>query len=82
MVTIIYEDSFKRAFKKFIKSPLREKVKKQIVKIIDNPLSGKPLKYGRKGTRELYVKPFRISYMYYESSEELVFADIYHKDEQ
>ena len=82
MVTIIYAESFKKAFKKLIKSPLKEKIKKQISKIIDDPLLGKPMKYGRKGTRELYVKPFRISYKYYEQTDELVFADVYHKDAQ
>ncbi|MFT4310148.1 MAG: type II toxin-antitoxin system RelE/ParE family toxin [Candidatus Woesearchaeota archaeon] len=82
MVTIVYEDAFKKTFKKLIKSPLKEKIKKQIEKIIDDPLSGKPMKYGRRGTRELYVKPFRISYKYYDDIDELVFADIYHKDEQ
>ncbi|MFT4310484.1 MAG: type II toxin-antitoxin system RelE/ParE family toxin [Candidatus Woesearchaeota archaeon] len=82
MVTIAYEDFFKKTFKKLIKSPLKEKVKKQIKKIIDDPLSGKPMKYARKGTRELYVKSFRISYTYYDDRDELVFADIYHKNEQ
>mgnify|MGYP006292771627 CR=1 FL=1 len=82
MVTIVYEEAFKKSFKKLIKSPLKEKVKKQISKIIEDPNSGKPMRYGRKGTRELYVKPFRISYKYYEDKDELVFADIYHKDAQ
>ncbi len=42
----------------------RDKVKKKIQKIITNPEVGKPMRYGRKGTRELYIKPFRLSYFY------------------
>jgi len=61
---------------------LRIKLKKQIQKIIDNPKSGKPMRYGRKGTRELYIKPFRLSYLYIEDEDAVVFADLYHKKKQ
>ena len=53
--------------KKFIKdikrldSFNREKLEKQIRKIIENPSVGKPLKYTR-GERALYIKPFRLIY--------------------
>jgi len=40
---------------------LLEKIKKQITKILQNPLVGKPLKY-RRGERSIYVKPFRLIY--------------------
>lgn len=82
MVTFTFEDSFKKLVKKIKKSPDLSKVKKQIRKIVENPRIGKPMRYGRRGTRELYVKPFRISYVYYESDEKVVFLDIYHKDKQ
>ena len=39
----------------------REKLEKQIRKIVENPMVGKPLKYMR-GERSLYIKPFRLIY--------------------
>ena len=53
--------------KKFIKDIKRldefqkNKIEKQIKKIIQNPSVGKPLKY-KRGERSLYVKPFRLVY--------------------
>lgn len=46
---------------KHLDSFLREKLEKQIRKIIENPNVGKPLKY-LKGERVLYVWPFRLIY--------------------
>ena len=39
----------------------KEKLEKQIKKILANPFTGKPLKY-KKSERSLYVKPFRLVY--------------------
>ncbi len=36
----------------------------------------------RKGTRELYVKPFRLSYLYDEEKNLIIFLSFYHKDNQ
>jgi len=44
------------------------------------PEIGKPMRNARKGTREVYLPPFRISYSYAEDV--LTFLDVYHKDEQ
>ena len=60
----------------------RDKVKKKIQKIITNPEVGKPMRYGRKGTRELYIKPFRLSYVYLKSEDRIVLLDLYHKKKQ
>ncbi len=38
--------------------------------------------YDRKGTREVYLLPFRLNYVYEKSKDFLIFLDIYHKDEQ
>ncbi len=38
-----------------------KKIEKQIMKILENPEVGKPLKY-KKGERSLYIKPFRLVY--------------------
>lgn len=57
-------------------------IEKLIKKIIENPEIGKPMMYNRKGTREVYMKPFRISYSYNKEKDILYLLDIYHKDEQ
>ena len=57
MVEIIYADRFKKIFSKIKDNNLKDKVTKQISKIIENPEIGKPMRYNRKGTRELYVSP-------------------------
>ena len=60
MVKIIPSKEFIKAVKKLDK-PLKEKLEKQIKKIINNSHSGKPLKY-KRGERSLYIKPFRLVY--------------------
>ena len=60
----------------------RDKVLKAIGKIKDNPEIGKPMRYARKGTRELYISRFRLSYAYIKEDDKVIFLDLYHKDEQ
>ena len=74
-------NKFEKIFDKLDKG-LKIKVSKQIKKIIDNPDIGKPMKFDRKTTRELYVKPFRISYEYRKGELLILFLDLYHKDKQ
>ena len=67
--------------KKIDKSRL-EQIQKLIIKIINDTEIGKPMRFDRKGTREVYVKPFRLSYSYDKEKDILYLLDIYHKDEQ
>ena len=78
---IEWNPSFEKLFSK-LDSNQKEKVKKQIRKIVENPEVGKPIRYARKGTREVYVKPFRLSYAYISSENKVILLDLYHKDEQ
>ncbi len=82
MLEIKREPSFLKAIEKIKDNSLKERVIKQVKKIVENPEIGKPMRYGRKGTRELYVPPFRISYSFNKQENLLIFLDIYHKDEQ
>jgi len=82
MVDIAYDHLFEKKIKNIRDNLLKSKVKKQISKIIDSPEIGKPMRYVRKGTREVYVTPFRLSYLYIEKEDKIVFLDFYHKDEQ
>ena len=60
--TIIYTQKFERDVKKIKDSFLKEKLEKQIRKVIENAESGKPLKYGLKGEWTMYVRPYRLIY--------------------
>ncbi len=81
MVAVSYAKEFEEAVKK-LNASLKEKVKKQIIKIITNPEIGKPMRYERKGTREVYIKPYRLSYAYLKEEGKIIFLDLYHKNEQ
>ncbi|MBI2548495.1 type II toxin-antitoxin system RelE/ParE family toxin [Candidatus Woesearchaeota archaeon] len=82
MVTVEFSILFERRIQKIRNSSLKDHIKKQIKKIIDNPEIGKPMRYERKGTRELYVAPFRLSYVFIKEQDKIIFLEIYHKDEQ
>ena len=60
MVRITPSNTFKKNIKRLNQFD-RDKLEKQIKKIIENPNVGKPLKY-KRGERSLYVKPFRLIY--------------------
>ncbi|MDP3027392.1 MAG: type II toxin-antitoxin system RelE/ParE family toxin [Nanoarchaeota archaeon] len=74
-------DNFKRIKSKLDKGVLI-KLSKQIEKIIENPEIGKPMRYNRKGTREVYIPPHRLSYAYSKEKGVIYLLDLYHKDEQ
>ncbi len=79
---IDHSPHFLSLFKKIKNKADRERIEKQIKKIIEDPDVGKPMRYGRKGTREVYISSFRLSYAYIQEEDKLVFLDFYHKDEQ
>jgi mRNA-degrading endonuclease RelE of RelBE toxin-antitoxin system len=82
MLNVEYRDDFLRKVGKIKNTDLKDKVKKQIEKILNNPEVGKPMRYGRKDTRELYVSPYRLAYAYIQQENKVIFLELYHKDEQ
>ncbi len=82
MVRAIFTEEFKLIFSKIKDNLLKEKIIKQVEKIKTNPEVGKPMRYNRKGTRELYIKPFRLSYSYLPEQDLVYILDLYHKKEQ
>ena len=80
MVNVEYELAFQKKIHKIKDQGLKDRIKKQIEKIILNPEIGKPMKYSRKNTREVYISPFRLSYAY--EVNKIIFLELYHKDEQ
>jgi mRNA-degrading endonuclease RelE of RelBE toxin-antitoxin system len=81
MVEIRFSDKSKLIFSKIKERLTREKILKQIKKISENPEVGKPMRNVRKGTRELYIKPFRLSYSII-NSDLIYILDFYHKKDQ
>ena len=75
-------NEFVKTYKKIRNNLLKEKLKKQIRKIIENPEIGKPMRNVRKGTREVYISPYRLSYSYIEKEQKIIILELYHKDEQ
>ncbi len=62
MVEVIWTDDFREEVQKIRDGLLKERVKKQIAKIVDDPDRGKPLRFDMKSERTIYVKPFRLIY--------------------
>jgi len=77
-----YSPDFLSIIRKIKNNADQEKIKKQIKKIIENPEIGKPMRHARRGTREVYIGSFRLSYAYIKDENKLIFLDLYHKDEQ
>ena len=82
MVEVSNSPLFEEKLKKLKDPVLKSRIKKQIEKMTHNPEIGKPMMYGRKGTRELYISSFRLSYVHLQEENKIVIFDIYHKDEQ
>ena len=82
MVDVRFDILFERKFKKIKDNSIKEQIKKKIEKIVENPEIGKPMRYARKGTREVYLGSFRLSYAYLKEEKKLIFLYFYHKDEQ
>ena len=82
MVVSEFGSHFEKRLKKIKNQFLKDKLKRQISKIIENPEIGKPMMHARKGTRELYIAPFRLSYAYFKEEGKIVFLDFYPKDGQ
>ena len=82
MVKATFTGEFKYIFSRIKDSLLKEKIIKQVEKIKTNPKAEKPMKHDRKGTRELYISPFRLSYKYHVEKDIVEILDLYHKKKQ
>jgi len=82
MLTIEYSDNVLKTINKIKDRLMKEQIKKQIKKMLKNPEIGKPMRYARKGPRELYIGSFRLAYFYLKKEKKIILLDLYHKDEQ
>ena len=73
-------DKFEIEVKKIRDSSLKEKVKKHIEKVVNDPNIGKPLRFQYKGERTVYVKPYRL--VYSRGGETLTFLRFGHREKE
>ena len=82
MIKSIKESNkFRRIFKN-LDIFMKERVEKQIKKLVLNPQTSKPMQYNRKGTREVYIGHFRLSYAYSIEENKILLLNLYHKNKQ
>ncbi len=79
MVTVIFDEHFQRIISKIKDQEVQKSIKNKIRKIVETPEIGKPMRNVRKGTREVYVGYFRLSYNYHRKIGTIEFLDFYHK---
>ena len=60
--TIVYTQKFERDVKKIRDGLVKERLAKQIRKVVEDPEVGKPLRYGLKGEWTIRVPPYRLIY--------------------
>lgn len=82
MLKIDFKPNFLKKIGKIKDKAIKERVKKQIKKIIQAPQIGKPMRFSRRGTREVHIPPFRLSYIHIKRENKIVFLDLYHKNHQ
>ena len=82
MVNTAFDDKFKKIFLKIKDNSIKQRIIKQISRLKENPELGKPMQFARKGTREVHIPPFRLSYVYIKKKKIIVFLDFYHKNKQ
>ena len=82
MLTVEYTDNLLKTIHKIKDTVQKENIKKQIKKIIQQPEIGKPMRYARKGTRELYIGSYRLAYAYIKQEKKIIFLELYHKNSQ
>ncbi|HEV2120520.1 MAG TPA: type II toxin-antitoxin system RelE/ParE family toxin [Candidatus Bathyarchaeia archaeon] len=59
---IVYTQKFERDVRKTRDNLVKDRLRKQIEKIAENPESGKPLRYGLKGEWTARIPPYRLIY--------------------
>jgi len=59
---LVWTKKFEREFRKVRNRTVKDRVKEQIAKILDNPETGKPLRFALKSERSLHVPPYRLIY--------------------
>jgi mRNA-degrading endonuclease RelE of RelBE toxin-antitoxin system len=75
---VIWTKGFETSFKKIRDKKTKERIIKQIEKIIDDPRVGKPLRHGLKGEQSVRIKPHRLIYKV--EDEKLYLLRFFHRE--
>lgn len=59
---VVWTEKFESELKKLKDRSVKGRVKKQIEKIIENPETGKPLRFELRGERSIQIPPYRLLY--------------------
>jgi len=59
---VIWTKKFERELRKLRDRTTKDRVKEQIERILDNPETGKPLRFALKGERSIHIPPYRLIY--------------------
>ena len=59
---VVWTKKFEREVRKVRDRAVKDRVKDQIEKILDNPETGKPLRFALKGERSIHIPPCRLIY--------------------
>jgi addiction module RelE/StbE family toxin len=76
---VVYTDKFQGDVRRIKDSSIKERLQKQIQKIIDNPEVGKRLRYGLKGEWTIRIPPYRLIYAV--NNENLILLRFEHRKE-
>ena len=77
---VLYTDEFQKDVAKIKDNLIRSCVKKLLQRLVDNPMSGKPLKYDYAGLRNLRIPPFRIIYEFNEKEKTIILHKFEHRE--
>ena len=81
MVEVIRRPSFDKKIRHIRDRKLKERVKKQIKKIIEDPEhTGRYLQYDRKFEKKLYIPPFRLIFAYDKKEDTIYLIDFDKRD--
>jgi len=60
--TVVWTKKFERELRKLKDGAMKNRVKEQIKKVIEDPETGKPLRFALKGERSVYASPYLLIY--------------------
>jgi mRNA-degrading endonuclease RelE of RelBE toxin-antitoxin system len=59
---VVWTKKLERELRRLRDRTVKDRVREQIKKILDDPEIGKPLRFTLKGERSVYVPPYRLIY--------------------
>jgi mRNA-degrading endonuclease RelE of RelBE toxin-antitoxin system len=76
---VITTEDYEKNTKHIKDKETKDRIKKQIKKLIENPEIGKPLRHDLKGERSVHIKPFRLVYTF--ENDKLILLKFEHRKE-